>query len=139
MMTRMEFLRSVAGLGVGAIGVAALAGCGGDDDPKTIDAPVSPPVDAPSADAPVDAPDTQRCTATTNVVISSNHMHALVVPVSDITAGATKTYDIQGTSQHGHTVEITSAMFAMLATGASITATSSNDGGHTHNVTVRCA
>jgi hypothetical protein len=71
-------------------------------------------------------------------VISANHGHVLVVPPADVTAGVTKTYAIQGSSSHPHAVTLTSADFAQLAAGKSITLTSTNDAGHAHRVTVSC-
>ena len=74
----------------------------------------------------------------TSVVIGTNHGHTLVVSKADVAAGVAKTYDIQGTSLHNHTVTITAAQFAMLAQDTSISTTSSNDG-HAHSITVTCA
>jgi hypothetical protein len=71
-------------------------------------------------------------------VISANHGHALVVPPADVTAGAPKTYSIQGSSAHPHAVTVTAAHFAQLAAGTSITLTSTNVAGHAHQVTVSC-
>jgi hypothetical protein len=74
----------------------------------------------------------------TNVVIGANHGHVLVVSKADVMAGVAKTYHIQGTSLHDHTVTITAAQFAMLAANTSISTTSSTDG-HSHPITVMCA
>jgi hypothetical protein len=74
----------------------------------------------------------------TNVVIGANHGHTLVVPKTDVMAGADKTYDIQGTSPHSHTVTITAAQFAALAANMSVSTVSSLDG-HTHSIMVTCA
>lgn len=72
-------------------------------------------------------------------VIGNNHGHRLAVPPADIAAKATKSYAIQGTSGHDHTVTITGAQFALLATGGTVVVTSSDTFGHTHEVTVSCA
>lgn len=74
----------------------------------------------------------------TAVVIGANHGHVLVVSQADVAAGVAKTYSIQGTSLHDHTVTITDAEFAMLAANTSISTVSSNDG-HSHPITVSCA
>ncbi len=74
----------------------------------------------------------------TNVSISSNHGHSLTVSKDDVQAGVEKTYDITGSSSHAHTVVITSAHFATLKSGSSITVSSSSSG-HSHSVTVGCA
>jgi hypothetical protein len=71
--------------------------------------------------------------------ISANHGHSLVVPKADVTKAAPKTYSIKGTSGHPHTVALTAAHFAQLASGKSVVVTSSNDAAHTHQVTISCA
>ena len=118
-MTRKEFLRTLVGAGMGAAGVAALAGCG-DDGGETI------------ADA---APLT--C-ATPSVTIGADHGHSLVVTMADVNAGAAKSYNIMGTSAHDHSVMITAAQFAMLKSGMTLNITSGSGGGHTHTITVMC-
>lgn len=75
----------------------------------------------------------------TNSSISSNHGHTLIVSKADVLAGSDKTYNIQGTSNHPHTVTITSSQFSTLQSNQSITVTSSSDDAHTHSVTVQCA
>lgn len=122
MMTRKEFLRSIAGACVGAAGVAALAACSDDGGDPTADA-------------------AQRsCTMNGTVAtIGTNHGHTMTVPKEDVTAGADKTYQIQGSSGHPHSVAITAAMFTMLQNNTAVTATSSSDDGHTHSVTIVCA
>lgn len=72
-------------------------------------------------------------------VIGNNHGHRLVVPLADIEARATKSYAIQGTSGHDHTVTITGAQFAVLGAGGTVVVTSSDTFGHSHDVTVSCA
>lgn len=120
-MTRKQFLRSLAGVGVTAVGVSALAACGGDDGGKP---------DAPGA----------SCTANgTTASIAGNHGHVLVVSAADVTAGADKTYDITGTAVHTHMVTVTAAMFTMLAANMTIMVISTTGSAHTHNVTVMCA
>ncbi|WP_280152678.1 hypothetical protein [Piscinibacter sp. XHJ-5] len=48
------------------------------------------------------------------------------------------TYNIQGVSDHNHTITLTPAQLASLKTaGATVTVTSSN-AGHTHDVSVSC-
>lgn len=71
--------------------------------------------------------------------ISSNHGHTLTVSKDDVTAGTEKTYSIQGSSSHDHTVTITAANFNTLQSNQSITINSTAGGGHTHSVTVSCA
>jgi len=118
-MTRKEFLRTLVGAGMGAAGVAVIAGCGGDDGGGTPDA----------------APLTCASPAAT---ISANHGHTITVSMADVTAGAAKTYNIMGTSIHDHTVMVTAAQFAELKNGGTLNITSGSGGGHTHTVTVMC-
>ena len=120
-MTRMQFLRSVVGAGVGAIGVAALAGCGGDDGGG------GGTPDSPAA----------VCTTPTSA-IQGNHGHTLVVSLADVNAAVDKTYDITGTSAHAHMVTITAADFAMIKAGTTRMVVSTTGGSHTHPVSVMC-
>jgi hypothetical protein len=71
--------------------------------------------------------------------ISSNHGHRAIVPAADINANAPKTYSIQGTSNHDHTLSLTAEQLAQLAQGQSVTVTSSTDASHAHTVTLVCA
>ena len=138
MMTRQEFLRSLAGLSAGAFVVACSKSDGSPEpsvDAKSVDAPTVTP-DAPPITP--DAPPNSSC-ATTNSTISANHGHTATVPAADVMAGVDKMYNIKGASAHPHMITITAAQFAMLRAGTPVTVTSSNDAGHTHNVTVTCA
>jgi hypothetical protein len=117
-ITRKDFLWTLIGLSA----AAAVAAC--------TDAGESP---APDAGGP-------SCTANgAAAAIGTNHGHTLAVSKEDVAAGADRTYQIQGSSGHGHTVAVTAAMFATLKGGGSVSATSSNDAGHTHAVTLTCA
>ncbi len=119
-MTRKDFLRSIVGAGVGAIGVAAIAGCGGDDG------------GGGSVDAPAVA-----CTTPTSA-IGTNHGHTITVSLADVNAAADKTYDITGTSPHAHSVTVTAAQFAQIKGGTTLMITSTSGMAHTHAVTVMC-
>lgn len=74
-----------------------------------------------------------------NGAISNNHGHSLSVPAADVQAAAQKTYNIQGGSAHPHSITITAAQFGLLSQNQTFTVTSTNDAGHIHDVTVRCA
>lgn len=63
----------------------------------------------------------------------------LVVPVADLSSTVDKTYDIQGSSGHTHSVLLTVANLRQLKDGVAVTVESSNGNGHTHTVTTRCA
>ena len=100
------------------------------------------PVDAPSGgtDAPVAPTDSGPFVcATPSATIALNHGHELIVPLADVTAAADRTYDIMGTSIHTHSVTITAAQFATIATGASVMVSSTVGSAHMHDITVRCA
>lgn len=119
-MTRKQFLRSVLGAGVGVLGVAAIASCGGDDGGGSVDAPAA-----------------NNCT-TPATQIGTNHGHTITVSVADVTAAANKTYDITGSGGHAHSVTVTAAQFGQIAAGQTLNITSTSGGGHTHVVTVMC-
>ena len=150
MMKRREFISRFAGAALAApFALGAIAACGddggGDDgggDP--VDAAVGDPADAAVGAADARQPDAMPaavdCEANgTNVTIGSNHNHALTISAADVTAGAEKTYNLQGTSQHPHTVTITAADFTTLQGDTTVVKTSSNDNGHTHSITVSCS
>jgi len=119
-MTRKDFLRSIVGAGVGAIGVAALAGCGGDDGGGGT-------VDAPAA----------VCT-TPAAAIGTNHGHTITVSLADVNASADKTYDITGSGGHAHSLTVTAAQFLQIKGGTTLMITSTSGASHTHSVTVMC-
>ncbi len=79
----------------------------------------------------------------TRTSIDTNHGHVLTVPVADINAGVQKSYTIQGTADHPHTVTLTAADFASLKQNTGIaevstTSASAIFGAHSHQVTVFC-
>ncbi|HEY1558799.1 MAG TPA: hypothetical protein VGF94_28445 [Kofleriaceae bacterium] len=81
-----------------------------------------------------------QCVASgTTTTIGDNHGHVLVVSSGDVAAGAAKSYNIQGTSDHNHTVALTAAEFAMLQQDSAVMTTSSFDDGHDHSILVACA
>jgi hypothetical protein len=119
-MTRKQFLQSVLGVGVGAVGVAALSGCGGDDGGGSV------------------TPDSANVCTTPATDISANHGHTINVSLADVDAGANKTYDITGGGGHAHAVTITAQQFAQIKSGRTLMIESTAGGGHTHSVTVMC-
>lgn len=143
-MTRFEFLRSSVGMAAAFIGFAAcgkepsVEGDGTVIDTGNVDA--GPHIDAPvtSSDAGIDGPPPSCAMNGTAVLIGANHGHAMTVPKADVAAGIEKTYDIQGTSAHPHSVTLTTAHFAKLANNEDVL-TMSTDDGHAHSITVRCA
>ncbi len=84
--------------------------------------------------APSDAQTGPSCQS----VISGNHGHVLAVQGADLTSMRDHTYDIHGSADHTHSVTITQAQLGGLATGMTVTVTSTLGGGHTHNCSVHC-
>ena len=118
-MTRKQFLRTIVGAGVGAVGVSALVACGDDGGGVAADAP------PPTCNQP-------------GTVIAGNHGHVMAVSMADAIAMQAKSYDITGTAGHMHSVMISAAQFTMLKNGATLSLTSTSGNSHTHQVTVVC-
>lgn len=85
--------------------------------------------------APTDASMGLSCAGT----ISANHGHVLTILGSDLTTPRDRTYNIQGASDHSHSVMFTAAQMQTLADGGTVGVTSTAGGGHTHDVTAHCA
>jgi hypothetical protein len=116
-LTRKEFLVLLLG--------SAAAACGGSSSEN---------INTPSG----------NCLANgTNIQISQNTGHVVVVTKDDINAGVDKTYLMTGDPSHTHQVTLTAADFTRLKQnlGAMETSTVGNggNGAHTHQVTVLCA
>lgn len=138
-LTRNEFLRLLAGTGISAFSLSALGACDDKTDGKDpIDAPAGT-ADAPKAvDAAIDAPPANCMQNGTAVMIAGNHGHSMTVSKADVMAGVQKDYNIQGSSAHPHTVTVTAEMFALLQQNMVVTAKSSTDNGHPHDITIEC-
>lgn len=124
-MTRKEFCGSLLG---GTV-LLLVQGCGGGGssyggDPATSASP--PPAGGGT-------PGT-GCTPT----ISANHGHMLTIPLADLDSATDKTYDIQGTALHAHSVTLTAADLRTLKTGAAVTTISTTGGSHTHDISITC-
>ncbi len=80
------------------------------------------------------------CGATGTAIVPT-HGHVLVIPMADLSSTADKTYDIQGTSPHTHSVTITAAQLAQLKAGMMVTGIMSGFDAantHTHTITASC-
>lgn len=123
-ISRKQFLRLlVRGSAAGVAGGALLAACGGDDGGASPDAPAG----------------SGNCLQNgTTISISANHGHALTVSSADVQAATPKTYDIQGSAGHPHSVTLTATHFQTLSQNGRVTVSSSL-GDHVHSVTVSCA
>jgi hypothetical protein len=140
MITRLQFLRSLGALGLAAVTAPMLVACKKEDDP-TPDAGNNNNPDASMGGSPDAKPDSGMQPPTCNTLtssIGSNHGHVLTLPPADVTAGVEKTYNIQGSSNHPHTVKVTAQNFAMLKQTGTITLTSEPDNIHPHSVTITC-
>jgi hypothetical protein len=152
-------------LQVGAALVALpLAGCGGSaPEPRTApvdtgkaaipekppapvdtavaaakDPPVAPPGDKEPAPAPAakDAPKYDFARVIGRV--GKNHGHEIVIPFADVKAGAEKTYDLTGTSNHLHELTLSVDEMKQLLAGESIRKKSTRGSQHQHKLWVRC-
>jgi hypothetical protein len=118
--TRSEFIQGAL---LACVGGVAAAACGGEDDPGS---------DSDNGGSS----STEGACGTT---IAANHGHKLTVTRAQAQAGTAKSYDIQGDSEHPHTVELTAAHMTLLAGGDPVTVESSDDASHSHSVTISCA
>ena len=125
-MDRKTFITKTAGALMVTLPVASLIGCSSSDDGS------GNPI-------PMDNPQASCIDNGTAASIGSNHGHTVVVSKADVAAGAEKTYSIQGTSGHNHTITITAENFTTLKNNSAISVVSSNDDNHTHAVSVSCA
>ena len=71
--------------------------------------------------------------------ITGNHGHSLVVSRDDVNSGSEKTYTIDGTSGHSHSITISSTDFDKLKNNEPVEITSTVGSGHDHIVIVSCA
>ena len=127
-LDRKEFIRTALVMAGAGFGLSRVASCGGSDGPSstTGGAGSSGGGNACDEHPPQDT-------------IGTNHGHELTVSQADVTAGALKMYSIQGTAAHDHTVTLSPNNFSTLKSGATVMLTSSNNAGHTHAITIRCA
>ena len=142
MMTRKQFLRSALEASAAALGVTILSACGGTAPQPLPDSNTTknPMGSGSGSDAMTPDAGTHGCVQDgTAVTIYTNHGHVLVVTTADVTAGRQIRYDIQGTSDHPHTVVLTAAHFQQLAQNQAIMTVSSFDADHSHDILVACA
>ncbi len=127
-MNRKTFLKKAAGTLLVAIPAYSLVGCSSfDNGPETAD---------PDPDPSAEVDCISNGTAST---IGSNHGHTITVSKEEVDAAVDKTYSIQGSSGHDHSLTITAADFNSLKGKTAISVTSTNGDDHTHTVSVSCA
>ncbi len=78
---------------------------------------------------------------TASVSSAQNHTHSLLVSKEDVSAGATKTYDLGQSANHIHQVTLEADDFQALKTSpnSSLSKVSTSNSGHSHNITISCA
>jgi hypothetical protein len=128
-LDRKEFIRTALALAGAGFGVSRVAGCDGSPEPGGTQGP--PPMAGSGGGTSCENRDPSE-------TISTNHGHVLSVSQADVAAGMAKTYNIQGTSVHDHTVTISAASFATLRTSGSLQLTSSTASAHSHGITIVC-
>ncbi|MGB5666981.1 MAG: hypothetical protein WBM53_09035 [Maribacter sp.] len=125
-MDRKTFIKKTAGAILVVIPAYSILGCSSSDDGGGNPNP--------------DPNTTANCLANgTAISIGTNHGHSLTVSKADVEAGTEKTYSIQGTSSHAHSVTLSAANFTALKSNTAISVTSTNGDSHTHSVSVSCA
>jgi hypothetical protein len=113
-VTRKTFLVQLVPAGL-------LVGCGGGGG----DSGGSMPPPAPGS----------GCTAS----ISGNHGHVLSIPTADLDSTTARTYDIQGSATHTHSVTFSAAQLAQLKSGQQVSVVTTIGDGHDHVIDERCA
>ena len=124
--TRREFNLSAA-MAILSTASITISGCGGSSStPTTPSTPTPPP---PSSGGGGTSGDVTG-------VIGTNHGHTgAVITAAQLSAGMGFQLDITGDSNHPHTIDITVADLTQIQAGARVVKVSSNDQGHTHQVT----
>jgi hypothetical protein len=105
-------------------GVAiTVTGCGGSSS-----SPTSPSTPAPAPPAGGGGGDVTG-------TVGSNHGHTAVVTAAELASNDEVVLDIQGTSDHPHSVRLSVDELGMIAAGQRVSKESSEDAAHSHSVT----
>ena len=122
-LTRREFTReSVLALLSGV--VITVTGCGSDSSSPTSS---TPPAGGGGGNADG-----------VSGAVSDNHDHVAFVSSAQINAGNNVEVDIEGSADHGHTINLTGAELTQIGNGQRVVKTSTISqvqGTHSHNVT----
>jgi hypothetical protein len=116
MLDRKEFLAGIAGI----TATLVVTACGGDDSQGA----------AGQGDG--------NCMDDIDLTITNNHGHDFRIAFADFDTGQSKTYSIKGTSDHDHSVTLTTQDFDDLKSGKKITKESTNNAGHSHPMQIIC-
>jgi hypothetical protein len=119
---RREFTAASAMAVLSGVAIT-VTGCGGSSSSPT----------SPSTPTPTPAPTGggQDVTGT----VGSNHGHTAVVTAAELASTEEVVLDIQGTSDHPHSVRLSAAELGMIGAGQRVSKQSSEDASHTHSVT----
>ncbi len=133
-MDRKTFIqKTTMGIILGIPAVAMLSCSGSDDNGNSTPDPDPDPT-----------PTAKNCVengTSTSVSSAQNHTHSLSVSKEDVSAGATKTYDLSQSADHIHQVTLEASDFQALRNNPaqSITKVSTTNSAHSHNITISCA
>ena len=116
---RREFTLQSALAVLGGVSIT-VTGCGGDSMSPTSASPTPSPTGSPS---------------TVTGSVAANHGHQAAITGAQLMAGNAISLNIQGTSTHPHTVELTAAEVTQIDNGGRVSKNSSLDDGHRHAVT----
>jgi len=119
-LDRREFTLAAAMAALSGVAIT-ISACGGGSSPTA------------STPAPTPAPPAAASDKTG--VIGSNHGHAGTITAAQLTGGGVLSLNIQGTSAHPHTVDLTAADMTSIAASQRVSKESSTDNGHSHSVT----
>jgi hypothetical protein len=120
-LDRREFTLAAAMAALSGVAIT-ISACGGGSSP-TASTPAPTPTSAPPA------------AADKTGVIGSNHGHSGTITAAQLAAGGVLSLNIQGTSAHPHTVDLTAADMTAIAGNQRVSKESSTDNGHSHSVT----
>lgn len=134
-LTRKEFL--TVGALAGATVTLLLTGCGSDDDGGgSGGAGGGTGGSGGTGGGTGGAGGSSGSPCTADIV--GNHGHVLDIPAADLDSTDAKTYSIQGSSVHDHTITLTPANLADLKAGTSVSVDSTVEAAHSHSITITC-
>ncbi|MBI2841370.1 MAG: hypothetical protein HYX75_23890 [Acidobacteria bacterium] len=82
-----------------------------------------------------DGPTTSDMPQDETGAISANHGHVAVITIAQLNAGASVRLNIQGTSSHPHTVDVSAVEIVDIRNQIRVSKTSTTEDGHSHTVT----
>lgn len=121
-LDRREFTLAAALAALSGVAITITACGGGGSSPSSPTTPTTPPSGGGGS-------------GDKTGVVGTNHGHSAVVTGAQLTAGNAVSLNIQGSSDHPHTVELTAADVAAIAANQRVSKQSSSDAGHAHSVT----